>query len=49
MFVEVRYEEGTIDDIFSARLSEINPIDVDEQTAQVIPDWHYWMGRGYEF
>ncbi|MBD2526451.1 calcium-binding protein [Nostoc sp. FACHB-133] len=49
MFVEVQYEEGTIDDIFSARLSEINPIDVDEQTAQVIADWHYWVGRGYEF
>jgi Calcium binding len=49
MFVEVRYNSGTIDDIFSARLSEINPIDVDEETAQVIADWHYWVAMGYEF
>lgn len=49
MFVEVRYQEGSVDDIFSARLSEINPIDVDEETAQVIADWHYWVTRGYEF
>ncbi|MDZ8236676.1 MAG: calcium-binding protein [Nostoc sp. ChiQUE01a] len=32
MFVEVRYQEGTVDDIFTARLSEINLIDVDEET-----------------
>ena len=49
MFVEVRYQEGTIDDVFTARLSEINPIDVDEETAQVIADWHYWVAMGYEF
>ncbi|WGV29018.1 calcium-binding protein [Halotia branconii] len=49
MFVEVRYQEGTLDDIFSARLSEINPIDVDQETAQVIADWHYWVAMGYEF
>jgi hypothetical protein len=49
MFVEVQYQEGDVDDIFSARLFEINPIDVDEETAQVIADWHYWVARGYEF
>ncbi|BAZ02837.1 hypothetical protein NIES37_68500 [Tolypothrix tenuis PCC 7101] len=49
MFVEVRYHEGDIDDIFSARLSEINPIEVDEETTQAIADWHYWIARGYEF
>jgi hypothetical protein len=38
MFVEVRYQEGGVDDIFSARLSEINPIDVDEETAEAIDD-----------
>jgi Calcium binding len=48
MFVEVRYQEGTIDDIFTARLSEINPIDVDEETTQVIADWHSWIAMGYE-
>ncbi|MBW4565900.1 MAG: calcium-binding protein [Mojavia pulchra JT2-VF2] len=49
MFVEVRYQQGSVDDIFSARLCEINPINVDEETAQVIADWHYWVARGYEF
>ena len=49
MFVEVRYQQGTVDDIFSARLCEINPINVDEETAQVIADWHYWVAREYEF
>lgn len=49
MFVEVRYLEGSVGDIFSARLSEIHPIDVDEETAEAIADWHYWIGRGYEF
>ncbi|MDM9383483.1 calcium-binding protein [Chlorogloeopsis sp. ULAP01] len=48
MFVEVRYQEGSVDNIFSARLFEVNPIDVDEATAQAIADWHYWVGRGYE-
>lgn len=49
MFVEVRYQQGSVDDIFSARLCEINPINADEETAQVIADWHYWVARGYEF
>jgi hypothetical protein len=49
MFVEVRYQAGTVDDIFSARLAEINPINVDEETAEAVADWHYWVARGYEF
>ncbi len=49
MFVEVRYQEGTVDDIFAARLSDIQPIDVDPETADAIGDWHYWVARGYEF
>jgi Calcium binding len=49
LFVEVRYQEGNIDDIFTARLSEINPIDVDEEIAQIIADWRYWVAMGYEF
>jgi len=49
MFVEVQYHEGSSKDIFSARLSEIHPIDVDEKMAEAIADWHYWIGRGYEF
>ncbi|MGB3650712.1 MAG: calcium-binding protein [Rivularia sp. (in: cyanobacteria)] len=49
MFVEVRYREGEVDDIFSARLEDIHPIEVDEETAEAIADWHYWIDMGYEF
>ncbi len=45
MFVEIEYE----DDVFSARLCDIKPIKVDEETAQAIADWQYWVDRGYEF
>ncbi len=41
MFVEVRYQEGNIDNIFTARLSEINPIDVDEKTSQALTKYFY--------
>ncbi|BAY84349.1 hypothetical protein NIES267_38450 [Calothrix parasitica NIES-267] len=49
MFVEVRYREGEVDDIFSARLEDIHPIEVDEETAEAIADWYYWIDMGYEF
>jgi len=49
VFVEVRYREGEVDDIFSARLEDIHPIEVDKETAEAIADWHYWIDMGYEF
>lgn len=49
MFVEVRYREGTVEDFFSARLSDIQPLDVDPETSEAIADWHYWVARGYQF
>ncbi len=49
MFVEILYKDATGDDTFSARLSEIEPIDADSETLEAIADWHYWVGRGYEF
>ena len=33
MFVELRYREGIVEDIFSVPLTDVNPIDVDERTA----------------
>lgn len=30
-------------------LSQIFPEDVDEESEEAIGDWHYWVGRGYEF
>lgn len=52
MFVEVIYQEGELEDVFSARLSDIQPLDCDSLTAEAIEaigDWHYWIERGYQF
>jgi hypothetical protein len=49
IFVEVRYREGEVDDVFSAHLEDIHPIEVGEETAEAIADWHYWVDMGYEF
>ena len=49
MFVEVLYREGDMEDVFDARLSEIQPLNIDAATEQAIDDWHYWVKRGYQF
>ncbi|MGB3237271.1 MAG: calcium-binding protein [Geitlerinemataceae cyanobacterium] len=49
MFVEVRYRKGEQENMFSARLSDIKPLDVDADTAEAIADWHYWVIRNYKF
>lgn len=49
MFVEVCYNENETEDIFSAPLSDLNPLNVDEKTNEAIEDWKYWVDRGYEF
>ncbi|MDJ0636458.1 MAG: calcium-binding protein [Xenococcaceae cyanobacterium MO_188.B29] len=49
MFVEVIYREGDFEDVFSARLSEIEPINIDSATEEAIGDWHYWIAREYQF
>lgn len=52
MFVEVLYQEGELEDVFSARLSDIQPLDTEsltEEAIEAIGDWHYWIGRGYQF
>ena len=40
MLVEVLYREGTLEDVFSARLYDMELIDADEETQQAIADWH---------
>ena len=34
---------------FAVPLAQLDPLDVDDATAQVIGDWHYWAKRGYQF
>jgi hypothetical protein len=29
-------------------LAQLEAVDVDDQTREVINDWHYWVERGYE-
>lgn len=49
MYVEVLYSDGDREDTFTARLYDIEPLEVDEQTQEAIADWHYWVNRGYSF
>jgi hypothetical protein len=45
MFVEIQWSGRK----FGVPLSQLEPIDVDDQTEEAIADWHYWVARGYEF
>ncbi|OUL27094.1 calcium-binding protein [Nostoc sp. 106C] len=49
MFVEVVYPDGKDEDVFTARLSEIEVIDADDETQEALADWQYWLARGYKF
>ena len=46
MFVTIRWKKETL----AVPLAQLDPMgEVDESTWQAIEDWHYWVGRGYEF
>jgi hypothetical protein len=45
IFVTIR--QGTVD--LAVPLSQLQPVHADEPTTQAVEDWHYWVGRGYEF
>ena len=45
MFVDIQWNDRKL----SVPLSQIEGIDLDEESEQAISDWHYWVGRGYEF
>ncbi|MBE9233406.1 hypothetical protein IQ231_17445 [Cuspidothrix issatschenkoi LEGE 03284] len=36
-------------EINAAKLSEIEPIDADEETKEALAYWQYWLARGYKF
>jgi calcium binding protein len=44
MFVLIRWERRPL----AVPLVQLQGIAVDEQTRQVIEDWHYWVAQGYE-
>ena len=45
MFVFIEWENRS----FAVPLSQLEPLEVDEETQQAIEDWHYWKKQGYEF
>jgi len=45
MFVVIKWQNRTL----GVPLSQLEGIEVDEGTQQVIEDWHYWVNRGYQF
>ena len=45
MFVVIEWQNRTL----AVPLSQLEGIEVDEGTQQVIEDWHYWVNRGYQF
>jgi len=45
MFVTIKRNKGKL----SVPLMQLDPIDVDTKTKEIVGDWHYWVARGYEF
>ena len=35
--------------VLAISLAKINPLDTDDDTAEAVGDWHYWLKRGYMF
>jgi hypothetical protein len=46
MFVLTRWGHGRT---LAVPLAQLGGVAVDEQTAQAIADWHYWVASGYAF
>jgi hypothetical protein len=46
MVVKARYQEGDATDIFSIRLADLEPLEVDGETQEAIEDWQYWLDQG---
>lgn len=44
MFVEIEWQGR----VLGVPLAQLQPLEVDERTREVIEDWHYWVARGYE-
>jgi hypothetical protein len=45
IFVEVEYQEESL----AVPLSQLEGIEIDDVSREAIEDWHYWVGRGYQF
>jgi hypothetical protein len=45
MFVEIKWKGRKM----GVPLTQISPINADEETVQAVETWHYWKARGYCF
>ena len=45
MFVEMRWKKRNL----AVPLSQLQVTDGDDETKEAMADWHYWVGRGYQF
>lgn len=45
MFVRVRWCGRSL----AVPLSQLEPLGADAATREAVGDWHYWLGRGYQF
>lgn len=46
MFVEIPWEHKRT---LAVPLSQLRVVHGEEETAQAVEDWHYWVEIGYEF
>lgn len=45
ILVDIKWNDRKL----SVPLSQLVGVDIDEETQQVIEDWHYWVNKGYKF
>jgi hypothetical protein len=45
MFVRVRWGGHSL----AVPLSQLEPLAPEPETKEAVADWHYWLGRGYQF
>jgi Calcium binding len=45
MFVRVRWLGRSL----AVPLSQLEPLTPDTEIKEAVADWHYWLGRGYQF
>ena len=45
MFVRVRWRSRSL----AVPLAQLEPLTPDPETKEAVADWHYWLGRGYQF
>ncbi len=45
MFVKIKLRNRSL----AVPLAQLEGVKVGEETSEAIADWHYWVGRGYQF